>query len=143
MRGGKPRQANLRRAVSTAYYALFHCLADTTANLLVGGLGSQRDPEGREIWRQGYRALDHAAARRAARPDIAARFPEPIRDVAAIIADMQQRRHLADYDPHLRLTKSEVLQDIAECERAILRFSAAPIQDRRRFILYLVLRSRP
>ena len=32
----RPNQANLRRAVSTAYYAVFHCLAGTAANLLVG-----------------------------------------------------------------------------------------------------------
>ncbi len=70
-------------------------------------------------------------------------FPDSIRRFGGVFADMQQKRHRADYDPYLRLTKSEVLQDIAECERAILRFSAAPIQDRRRFILYLVLRSRP
>ena len=29
----QPTQADLRRAVSTAYYALFHCLAAATADL--------------------------------------------------------------------------------------------------------------
>ena len=29
-----PTQADLRRAVSTAYYGLFHCLAGTAADLL-------------------------------------------------------------------------------------------------------------
>ena len=32
----QPTQANLRRAVSTAYYAVFHLLAHTAADLLIG-----------------------------------------------------------------------------------------------------------
>lgn len=34
---GRPRETDLRRAVSTAYYALFHCVAASGADLLVGG----------------------------------------------------------------------------------------------------------
>ena len=30
---GKPRNTDLRRAVSTAYYAMFHCLAHSTLRL--------------------------------------------------------------------------------------------------------------
>lgn len=35
----RPRQTNLRRAVSTTYYALFHCLAKCCADMVVGGAG--------------------------------------------------------------------------------------------------------
>ena len=56
----QPTQADLRRAVSTAYYALFHCLAATAADLLTG---SSRSPE----WHQVYRALEHGKARSACR----------------------------------------------------------------------------
>ena len=31
-----PHNSHFRRAVSTAYYALFHCLAESSANLLAG-----------------------------------------------------------------------------------------------------------
>ena len=31
-----PTQARLRRAISTAYYAMFHCLATSAANLFIG-----------------------------------------------------------------------------------------------------------
>ena len=42
---GRPRQIVLRRAISNAYYALFHCLAESNANLLVGGPNADRsDP---------------------------------------------------------------------------------------------------
>lgn len=33
---GRPTQARLRRAVSTACYAMFHCLAATVADLFIG-----------------------------------------------------------------------------------------------------------
>ena len=49
---GRPRETNLRRAVSTAYYALFHGLAECCADMLVGGSGanrSQRPPRLRHI----------------------------------------------------------------------------------------------
>ena len=66
---GRPRQSNLRRAVSTTYYALFHCLATCCADMIVGGAGADRSEP---AWRQAYRALDHGpvrttAGRRAAR----------------------------------------------------------------------------
>ena len=52
-----PTQTDLRRAVSAAYYALFHCLARTAADLLTGS--STDSPE----WHQVYRALEHGKAR--------------------------------------------------------------------------------
>ena len=58
---GRPRETNLRRAVSTTYYALFHCLAAAGADLLVGGAGADRS---RPAWRQAYRALQHGPARK-------------------------------------------------------------------------------
>ena len=60
---GRPRQSDLRRAVSTAYYALFHCLAICCANMLVGGPGASRSEA---AWRQAYRALNHGAKKRCA-----------------------------------------------------------------------------
>ena len=39
---GRPRQAELRRAVSAAYYALFHTLANSCADLLVGTMSANR-----------------------------------------------------------------------------------------------------
>ena len=57
----KPSQSTLRRAVGTVYYALFHTLAETSADLLVGKTKSFRsDP----AWRQVYRGLDHGTARK-------------------------------------------------------------------------------
>ena len=57
---GRPRQTELCRAVSAAYYALFHALALSGANALVG---SSRGSRGQEAWRRVYRALEHGHAR--------------------------------------------------------------------------------
>ncbi len=57
----KPRQADLKRAISTAYYALFHAIARDAADLLVG-TGKDRPDK---AWKQVYRALDHGPAKTA------------------------------------------------------------------------------
>ena len=60
-RRGRPRQAELRRAVSTAYYALFHTLARCGADLVAGSTKQHRS---QRAWRQAYRALDHGETRK-------------------------------------------------------------------------------
>ena len=76
-RQGRPRETNLRRAVSTTYTrcsmsicenfsttaaadALFHCLASCCADAIAGGSPASRDPL---AWNQAYRALEHRNAR--------------------------------------------------------------------------------
>ncbi len=133
---GRPRQANLRRAVSTAYYAMFHCLAAICADLLVGGEGSERSEP---AWRQVYRALEHGAARqRCNRAAMIQKFPAEIQDFAEKFVLMQRRRHQADYDPEARYDKDAVLQDIIAVAEAIAKLRQVPVKDRRAFAVYLL-----
>jgi len=75
---GKPRQAYLKRAVSTTYYAMFHCLARTCADLMIGGTGAQRSMP---AWTQAYRALDHGIARNVlSNAQLIIHFPQQIQD---------------------------------------------------------------
>ena len=140
---GRPRETNLRRAVSTAYYALFHCLAACCADMLVGGPSANRS---RPAWQQAYRALRHGTARqRCEQSTIVARFPSEIQDFADRFVDMQKKRHLADYDPYAmrnpitRLVKSDVIQDIRVAEGIIHRFNQCSTRDRRAFAVYVLL----
>ena len=140
---GRPRETNLRRAVSTTYYALFHCLALCCADLLVGGAGSSRS---QPAWRQAYRALQHGTARnRCERRNVVARFPAEIQNFANYFVYMQQRRHIADYDPYAfsdpdaDFSKFDVLNDIAVADDFIQRFHQAPRKDRRAFAIYILL----
>jgi len=136
---GKPSQVNLRRATSSAYYALFHRLARSCADLLVGGEGATKS---KHAWRQTYRALNHGAAATACRHPILAKFPKDIEDFGNAFVSMQDKRHLADYDPHEKFTKSEVLNDIALVENAIRGFEACDAKDRRAFCAYVLFKKR-
>ncbi len=136
---GKPRQAELRRAVSTAYYALFHALANDAADLLVG-TGKSRATR---AWQQTYRALDHGFAKTACSQARALGFQEPIVTCARNFIDLQQRRHSADYDPQHRLSRSDALAAIALAETAITALQTTPRPDRRAFAIQLLLRRRP
>jgi hypothetical protein len=77
---GKPSQVNLRRAMSSGYYALFHALARTCANMFVGGVNAGR---GTLAWQRAYRAVDHGLAKAACLETTALQaFPQEIRDFA-------------------------------------------------------------
>ena len=137
---GRPRDTNLRRAVSTTYYALFHCLAQSGANLIVGGEGATRSLP---AWRQAYRALDHGSVRqRCEKHSIISRFPDEIRSLASRFVIMQKHRHDADYDPNANFFKSQVLDMISMAEEAIARFQRSPRKDRRAFAVYVLLNLR-
>lgn len=138
-RPGRPRQTDLRRAVSTAYYALFHCLAASCADLLVGGSGADRS---KPAWEQTYRALEHGVVRRRCQAATIREFPPGIRHFANVFLDQQGKRHRADYAPTDNFPKQIVLQDIHYVVDAIARFQQAPVKDRRAFAVYLLLNLR-
>ena len=112
-----PRQASLRRAVSTAYYALFHLLiSDATANW--------RRPELRpEIGRIfGHGKMKSASVEK--RSELDAHFkkdPPPsqeltvskhLRTVANTFVQVQQRREDADYNTGKEWTQTDVVAEI-------------------------------
>ena len=138
-RRGRPRQAELRRAISAAYYALFHTLAGNCADQLVGGRAST---ETRQAWRQMYRALDHGQVKRRCterRPKHVLRmFPQEIQDFADQFVRMQRERHLADYDPFEQFSRSAVIQFIEETKAAIAAFWQADLSDRRAFAVFVL-----
>ena len=137
---GRPRRADLRRALSDAYYAMFHALAWAIANSLAGATPARRDPE---AWRRAYRALEHGYARNQFRNQSEMdRFPPEIRGFGQAFVMMQARRHLADYDPYDNPKRREVIQFITEAEGAIALLEGAPPAVRRSLALYVLLRNR-
>ena len=136
---GRPRQSNLPRAVSTAYYAMFHSLARRSANLLIGGPGATRS---RGAWHQVYRALEHNFAKGACQNQAKiAVFPRQIQDFAGTFVTLQAKRHLADYDPREVFYKSEVQLQI-NVAIAIDGFERAPLKDRRAFAALVMFKTR-
>ena len=105
--GGRPQQARLRRAISTAYYAMFHALAENNANILIG---SSSDLRSSAEWTRTYRAINHGTARTQMRALETNQFPYPISDFAETFVDLQTQRHDADYNPRAAFTRSETFK---------------------------------
>ncbi len=114
----KPKQASLRRSVSTAYYALFHFLIDETiANW--SRISSRQ---------QLVRAFDHRPMKTAANRILNTRdFPftgeNPIvvirlRMVAKTFSQLQEKRHTADYDNTIFWTRTQALTEVKAAEQA-------------------------
>jgi uncharacterized protein (UPF0332 family) len=132
----RPRQAELKRAVSTAYHALFHALAKDAANLLIG-VGQMRASE---AWVHVYRALDHGFAKNACRE--IRRVPSTLVDCADEFIELQETRLKADYDPRTSFTRVEALEWTSRAEVAIGKLRTAPRRDRKAFAVQLLLRKR-
>ena len=132
-----PSQANLRRAVSTAYYAVFHCLAGTAADVLIIRSRS-------EAWHQVYRALEHGSAKNACRNKEMERFSREIQDFADTFVTLQHVRHQADYAFEIedQYEKQKVLADIDKAENAIDQFEKAKIADRLNFVAHVLFKRR-
>ena len=135
--GGKPKQAFLRRSVSTTYYALFHALARCCADCLIGV--GRNSP----AWEQVYRSLQHKLAKdRCKNQAKISLFPKEIQDFANFFVTMQSKRHNADYNPTERFTASAVRLDIEQAEFVIADFLSAPTADRRAFAAFVILQLR-
>ncbi len=122
---GQPSQEALRRAVSTAYYAMFHALATSNADLIVGA----RTPDNESDWIATYRALQHYRAEKPLHgwPHL---FSLPLQNFAIVIGGIKRRRENADYNPAANFAQNQVIDWIDNAERAINDFNAASSQER-------------
>lgn len=135
---GKPRQADLRRAVSTAYYALFHTIARQAADIFATTGENQSHP----AWVQVYRSLDHGTAKEACKQAPGLGFPPAIRTCANSFITLQEERHQADYNPDYRTTRADAQTRVDEAEAAIAALNAASPKDRRAFLIHLIIKKR-
>ena len=92
---GRPRPASLRRAVSTAYYAVFPALSATCADRLVG---SDRPWS---VYTPVFRALDHRATAQVSREPSFAASPG-LKRIGLLLTELQGAREWADYNPEPR-----------------------------------------
>lgn len=123
--GGQPSQEALRRAVSTAYYAMFHALTTSNADLIVG----PRTPDSEFDWISTYRSLQHYRAENPLHgwPHL---FSPQVKNFAAVIGGIKRRRENADYNPAANFAKNQVIDWIDNAEQAINEFNAASTQER-------------
>lgn len=145
----RPRQASLRRAVSTAYYALFHLLIyEATRNW--------RRPAQRQLL---ARAFEHGKMKSACdrkRSELSAYMravPPPASDDLTVARQLynvvdtfiqsQQRRHTADYDNATRWTRMEVSGQIAAVAAAFHSWRSIRNENLAQdYLVYLLVKER-
>ena len=134
----RPRQEPLKRAVSTAYYAMFHALCQSNADALIG---TRNDYLGREAWNRVYRAVNHRQARQQLR-QIENQIPTQARGFATAFALLQSMRHDADYNPCSRFSRNEVINLVDTADAAIREFMEIPRNQRRAMAAFVLLQER-
>lgn len=142
----RPRQVDLRRAVSNAYYAVFHATLTAAADNAVGPGARASAP-----YRLVYRSVRHRTLRELCKeilkttPSAKYRqyipqggFGANIRSFAEAMVDLQERREAADYDPLEIFNRSAARFAINQGRSALHRFEAASKSDRDAFLSLLL-----
>lgn len=122
----RPRQASLRRAISTAYYALFHLLIDEATRTLVARA---------ELRTRFARSFEHGDMKQASRsfgnPQAQSAtltggitIPIDLQDVAAAFVELQEARHEADYNVERAFTRVEAQNLVARVGQAFQSWDA-------------------
>ncbi len=134
-------QAELRRAVSTAYYALFHLLVSETT------LNWNRDSSRNALGRM----FDHGMMKRVS-DRVATKTPfageDPIavsglRLVAKAFVDLQDWRHIADYDNGTFWNPLEAINAVARAESAFVAWNDIKHQNiAQEYLVSLLIRPR-
>lgn len=145
-RDGPPTDADLRRSISTAYYAVFHSVLTAGADRFFGAHN-----RGEVGYRLLYRAYDHGRMKsrceQVAKEKLdrseqerfgRAAFHADLVDFAQAFKRLQASRERADYDPGADPTVAEAQAAIRDAERAIASLASAP-EDERSDLLALML----
>jgi hypothetical protein len=125
----RPKQASLRRAVSTAYYSLFHLLLASCIQELTPATPAALGP-------RIARSLAHSEIKDVCLPIsrntpgvilqglMPRGFSSELRHVAGTFVDLQEARHLADYDVAATFNRVDILELIRGKERAFVAWKS-------------------
>ncbi|MGJ4888839.1 hypothetical protein ACQR1Y_11625 [Bradyrhizobium sp. HKCCYLRH3099] len=136
-------QVDLRRAISAAYYAVFHFCLTFAADMVCGSAVRSSDR-----YRHVYRSIDHSTLRnlcdklRKTSPKDIAIAPSMgfgnISDFARIAVTLQELRHRAEYDPQPVLTALEARTAVSEARQAITWFTSSNDEQQKTFLVLLL-----
>lgn len=136
---GRPslRKAAMRRAVSSAYYAVFHELCYVCADQL--GVWTKAN----DLREPVYRLLDHGIARSRLIGKEAAAISSDILQIGTLFRDLQEARHSADYKSSaMAVSPDWAVSQIAEARRIVELIEALPPDDRLKLAILLVTKAR-
>ena len=127
-------QTKLRLAVGTVYYAVYHALARSNADLLVEP--SETEGSASE-WSRVYAALGGDSAHELMQADFA-KHPEAVRLFADTFLAVHHQRLLAEEDPVTAFTTDQARDWVDRAETAIAEFLSVEPKQRRAFALELL-----
>lgn len=134
----RPKQASLRRAVSTAYYALFHLLIEDAANALSPTAPTPLRRIFARAFQHGPMKLsckDFVQANASVANGKASQLRPPVQDtlvfplpadllkVLSTFVELQEARHTADHDLTAELNRLDVLSKILTVRDAFAAWS--------------------
>lgn len=148
--GSRPNDAELRRAVSTAYYALFHKVVRTAADRFMGP--GQQNSAGFSILYRGFQhrdtktvceALQVSTLKPKYQNSLRRTFTsQDMRDFASAFPALQEARHLADYDPATRFFPSDVSSLVDAAEVAMDASDRAAVDEKTDVLVLMMVGAR-
>ena len=132
--GEPPTDEHVRRAISNGYYGLFHALASSNADVLIG---TPHDPITAAAWTRVYRGMDHGPAKRELRQH-RQEFSTGAQNFADLFGELQDRRNSADYDPGAVLTGHQATVWLAMAEFVCIDYLQVD-RDERAYIASLTV----
>lgn len=143
-RAGRPRTIELRRAISSAYYAIFHELVgQCTADMVRGGAGTPATEATISRWvaHSDVRQLAEAAAglRTGALRGVLAPTSGDVTLVADAFVALQDARELADYDDTYDVSRRLALGHVDTARDAVERSQGMVGRGDPSYLLFLRL----
>ena len=143
----QPHHEDLRRAISAAYYGLFHFVLTAAADMVFGA-----DRRSTPRYSLAYRSIDHSRLRALCSklggtnpqdvPFVPAGGFGRIADFARISGYLYELRNLADYDPSRDFTADEARVAISDAREAITWFQQGSQEQQEAFLALLLFRPR-
>ena len=116
---------------------MFFAICYVVADLWIGANAAARHSD---IWRQAFRTLEHGKSRKAFINQEKLRLlSAELRIFALLFLEMQDRRHLADYDPFYRLHFFAVVSVINQCSDAIRALKRSSNAEKKMLVAILFL----
>ncbi len=148
--GAPASDSRVRRAISTAYYAVFHAALAAAAERFMGG-----DAKGSSGYGLLYRGFEHrrmkdiceAVTRTTPRAKYRAalgrvKLHPNLYTFCNEFVGLQQLRHLADYDPQATFFQEDALAAVASAKQAVAALNTAPPNERADLLALLLVDAR-
>jgi hypothetical protein len=147
---GRQRQVDLRRAISNAYYCVFHAILTAAANHFVGSSKQNTRQYGlvyRSVEHSSLRSLCAAVRSRQLSQKIASHAPVEGFDLdtqilAKFVLQLQEKRIAADYDPGIQIKTLDARLAVESARTALRHLDQANAESREAFLSLLAFQPR-